>query len=490
MRVRLSLAALLLAVPALSQPGTMELVSRTEPQHVLFAGLPAADGTEGLRMVTDCLTTDCNAGGGVLNVLMYDDGDSWEPVASGGAAHGDGANCAAGEIALGVDASGAVQGCYEPTEADISDLVHTTDTTCNDVGVACLFAGAAAEGGAATTATALAANGANCSAGNYPLGVDASGAAESCTADDDVPESGDFGAADDLDASGNILADILLESMLKVVDAASDEECLTYEATVGDFEWQACGGGGGLWTDDGDNTMSSDTYTEVTVLGADNDISIAGSSTGNAASITTSGSDADISLDLTLKGGGNLDISGGISVPQGLGTPTPSTDYVKVGGYTIHDWAGLGLMINGGSTGWLFFNDAMIRGEHANSAGMILGSGTTATVPTLLPDYTDADTGVCSPADDQVSMCAGAVEGIRVTESGAAITAIDLKGPTDVTGVLSQSGNIGADPPSTCKAGTFWIDTDETDDTNCTTTNDDSLCLCVATDTWVAFENN
>lgn len=34
----------------------------------------------------------------------------------------------------------------------------------------------------APTATALAANGTNCSAGNYPLGVDASGNAESCTA--------------------------------------------------------------------------------------------------------------------------------------------------------------------------------------------------------------------------------------------------------------------------------------------------------------------
>lgn len=36
--------------------------------------------------------------------------------------------------------------------------------------------------GNAATATALVANGANCSAGYYPLGVDASGAAESCTA--------------------------------------------------------------------------------------------------------------------------------------------------------------------------------------------------------------------------------------------------------------------------------------------------------------------
>ena len=38
---------------------------------------------------------------------------------------GNGANCAAGEIALGVDASGAVEGCYEPTEGDITDLSHT-----------------------------------------------------------------------------------------------------------------------------------------------------------------------------------------------------------------------------------------------------------------------------------------------------------------------------------------------------------------------------
>lgn len=36
--------------------------------------------------------------------------------------------------------------------------------------------------GNSSTATALAANGTNCSAGNYPLGVDASGNAESCTA--------------------------------------------------------------------------------------------------------------------------------------------------------------------------------------------------------------------------------------------------------------------------------------------------------------------
>ncbi|MCX6757322.1 MAG: hypothetical protein NTZ44_00315, partial [Candidatus Nomurabacteria bacterium] len=40
-------------------------------------------------------------------------------------------------------------------------------------------------------------------------------------------------------------ADKVTEAMLKAVDAAADEECLTYESTAGDFEWQSCGGGGG-----------------------------------------------------------------------------------------------------------------------------------------------------------------------------------------------------------------------------------------------------
>ena len=43
--------------------------------------------------------------------------------------------------------------------------------------------------GNAATATVLAADGANCSAGQYPLGVTAAGAVESCTADDDTPDS-------------------------------------------------------------------------------------------------------------------------------------------------------------------------------------------------------------------------------------------------------------------------------------------------------------
>jgi hypothetical protein len=54
------------------------------------------------------------------------------------------------------------------------------------------------ESGSATTATALAANGANCSAGSYPLGVDASGAAESCTVAGTGTIGGTLTGTDDL----------------------------------------------------------------------------------------------------------------------------------------------------------------------------------------------------------------------------------------------------------------------------------------------------
>lgn len=50
--------------------------------------------------------------------------------------------------------------------------------------------------------------------------------------------------------------------------------------------------------------------------------------------------------------------------------------------------------------------------------------------------------------------------------------------------------NNGAAPAATCVVGEIFIDLDETDDTNCATTADNSLCLCIATNTWAALENN
>ena len=49
----------------------------------------------------------------------------------------------------------------------------------------------------------------------------------------------------------------------------------------------------------------------------------------------------------------------------------------------------------------------------------------------------------------------------------------------------------GADPASCLQIGELFLDTDETDDTNCTTTADNSLCVCTAAGTpgtWASTE--
>jgi len=53
----------------------------------------------------------------------------------------------------------------------------------------------------------------------------------------------------------------------------------------------------------------------------------------------------------------------------------------------------------------------------------------------------------------------------------------------------ATAGHIGAFPPATCNLGELFIDTDETVDTNCTTTTDNSLCLCIAANTWEKLDN-
>ena len=199
--------ALGLAGSALAQPVIIPIITST------VASLPAGASTGAVRIVTDGnAADDCTTGGGSTRVWCVKTGAGWVAFGDGG---GSGGTASAGDSATGFFPAGTLEHERGGLEADVSafaglvriasgstsavstlaalntalgssiaDGPHTpdTDTTCLDAGVTCLFAASASEGGAATTATALAANGTNCSAGQFPLGVDASGNVEDCTA--------------------------------------------------------------------------------------------------------------------------------------------------------------------------------------------------------------------------------------------------------------------------------------------------------------------
>lgn len=124
-----------------------------------LTGVPAgfADGTDdGSGGGGDEIEIDGVAASSPVD--FRSDGDI-DAILCTGAGAPDAACAAAGDVIQRVKADSVALG---------------TDTTGN-------YAGSSSEGGAATTAVALAANGANCSAGEYPLGVNAAGAVESCT---------------------------------------------------------------------------------------------------------------------------------------------------------------------------------------------------------------------------------------------------------------------------------------------------------------------
>jgi len=90
-----------------------------------------------------------------------------------------------GVVAWSTDSTGGT-----PAFSDVASGTNTaaamvvgTGASLATSGSGTIAATSAATATTAGTASALAANGANCSAGQYPLGVDASGAAESCTVD-------------------------------------------------------------------------------------------------------------------------------------------------------------------------------------------------------------------------------------------------------------------------------------------------------------------
>lgn len=85
----------------------------------------------------------------------------------------------------------------------------------------------------------------------------------------------------------------------------------------------------------------------------------------------------------------------------------------------------------GGTARFSFISDQLTTFQ-ANAGPVMRDIDATATVPSLMPAGNDQNTGIGTAAGDQLSLIAGGVEGLRVTETASAIT-VDIPGILTIT---------------------------------------------------------
>ena len=274
--------------------------------------------------------------------------------------------------------------------------------------------------------------------------------------------------------SVTIGADKVLESHLKAVDVAADEECLTYEATVGDFEWQTCGGGGGASTLDeayngGTATITVDAYNITLGLNdATNDYGFVIDNTtagdiATAFTITSSGvgattataidiSDADIVTALAL---GSNDVTvGGATISSAefslldsgvLLSELTDTGTLTAGTVDINGGAIDGVTIGGASAGAGSFTTigatGAISGATATNTinGLIINSGALSGISTI--GLSGAISGATATNTiNGIVINSGAVSGVSTLSTSGAISA-----PTStntINGLIVNSGAL------------------------------------------------
>lgn len=241
------------------------------------------------------------SGTGDMEKATYDT-DANDVVDTASALAANGANCAAGEYPLGVDASGAVESCTDAT-TEISSYAQPLDATLTDIADGTIEEdlvnttnpwadNEVADDITAGTAAALAANGANCNAGEIPLGVDASGAVEGCY----EPATTDITG---INAGTDITADLEEEShasehAVSATDTVfpadpNADQYLMWDDDPGSLVWSAVSGGG-AFSDSGDPVVMNTTTKDVVI----------GTAQKNTSKFTIDGDAAQVQL--TIQG--------------------------------------------------------------------------------------------------------------------------------------------------------------------------------------------
>lgn len=182
------------------------------------------------------------------------------------------------------------------------------------------------------TATALAVNGANCTAGSFPLGVDASGASESCTA---VNVFSTMDAPSGTDPAADSLTDIL-QLLVSGTDLS-----ITGDSTTDSLTWDILTGAGTDITTD----LEEETHASEHAVGAGDEVGFYGIVQDEASDLTQrrrlNFAGAGVSCadnagssrtDCTIGGGGAGNSFETIAVPSGTNpVADSSTDTLTLG---------------------------------------------------------------------------------------------------------------------------------------------------------------
>jgi len=304
----------------------------------------------------------------------------------------------------------------------------------------------------------------------------------------------------------------VVEADLKAVDTASDEECLTYETTTGDFEWQSCAAasmtsftaagdsGGGQAITDG-NTLSIlggtngidtvDSATDTVTINLDT--AEVGTTTWGSGAAVTWTFDASAGTDTTIAFGDNTQtftaatvaVSGDLKLTGADILDTNGNEFLRftaaasaVDEVTIANAAANGVVtiaatggdtdialsidskgadalnLNGTATG-----DVNIAGGSgstgctiANSTGNLTCSGNISSSATSgTQGWWSRTTGNLSPVNlnDTLSATTSAAVAMTITQTGAFNALLVQDEAGDTTPfVIDQNGNIGIGTPT------------------------------------------
>lgn len=144
------------------------------------------------------------------------------------------------------------------------------------------------------------------------------------------------------------------------------------------------------------------------------------------------------STGISVDSAGNVQIENRLILPQvnDAANPTLAFGDGDSGLYEMWDDT-LGMSLGGDLK--LYFSEDGVRGS-TNDSFWILNRASTDVIPSMVPNKGDVDTGIGSADLDKLSLIAGGVEGIRITENGTCIT--NIKSPSALTNTVLNVAKI------------------------------------------------